>query len=141
MTITNEQHEEFLKQIDEHMNAFKEVCDTLLDDTLVEFAMERFCKIRLGRELPIKWVKQGDGIKEFYPSDLNMSWIVTYINYYNEFLDKENDSELLEIKHACLFLGLALSKIRGINIIDGTVYLLKNDLEFVDYKVNKQIFI
>lgn len=123
------------------MSSFKDVCDTLLDDGLVEFAINRFCKIRLGKELPIKWVKQGDSIKEFYPSEFNMTWLVTYINYYNEFLSDDNDLELSDIKHSCLFLGLALSKIRGINIVDGTVYLLKNDLDFVTYKIDKQIFI
>lgn len=139
--ITNEQHEEFLKQVDDHIDAFKEVTNSLFDDSIVEFAINKFCMIRLGRELPIKWVKQGDSVKEFYPADLNLSWLITYINYYNEFLTKDEDTDLVKIKHSCLFLGLALSKIRGINIIDNTVYLLKNDLEFVDYKLNKQIFI
>lgn len=139
--ISNEQHEEFLKQIDDHIESFKDVCNTLLDDNLVEFAMTRFCKIRFGKVLPIKWVKQGDKIKEFYSSEHNMSWLVTYVSYHNKFLDNGDDLELLDIKHACLFLGLALSKVRGVNIIDDTVYLLKNDLELVNYKLDKQIFI
>jgi hypothetical protein len=138
--ITNEEHEDFLKQIDLQIESFMDTCDSL-DETVVEFAIDKFCMIRLGKTLPIKWVKLGDGIKEFYPSDLNMSWLITYINYHNKFLNKEGDLELLDIKHSCIFLGLALSKIRGINIVDDTVYLLRNDLELVDYKLNKQIFI
>jgi hypothetical protein len=140
--ITNEQHEKFFKEIDDLIGSFKTVCNTILDDGLVEFALERYTKIRFGRQLPIKWVKQGDTeVKEFYTAELNLPWLVTYINYYNEFLDNDSDLELLDIKHSCLFLGLALSKVRGINIVNDTVYVLKNDIEFVNYKLDKQIFI
>ena len=139
--ITNQQHEKFFKEIDDHLEAFKDVCNTLIDDELVEFAMSRFCKIRMGVELPIKWVKQGDtNVTEFYTGELNLPWLVAYINYYNELLD-EKDLELLDIKHSCLFLGLALSKVRGINIVNNTVYILNNDVGFVNYKLDKQIFI
>ena len=138
--ITNEEHEDFLRQIDVRIESFKDTCDSL-DETFIEFAIDKFCLIRLGKILPIKWVKLGDDIKEFYSSDLNMSWLITYISYYNKFLDKEDDLELSSIKDSCIFLGLALSKVRGINIVDNTVYLLRNNLELVDYKLDKHEFL
>jgi hypothetical protein len=140
--ITNEQHEEFLKELDNHVEAFRDTCDEVLEDGgLVEFALERYTKLRFGYELPIKWVKQSnDEVKEFYPSELNLPWLVGYINYHNRFIP-DDDLELTDIKHACLFLGIVLTKVKGINIVNDTVYLLKNDLDFVTYKIDKQIFI
>jgi hypothetical protein len=139
--INNEQHQKFIDEIDEHIESFVDVCNTLSDDGIVEFAMERFTKIRFGKQLPVKWVKQGDTeVSEFYPSEINLPWLVSYINYHNQFVD-DKDLELLDIKHSCLFLALALSKVRGINIVNDTVYVLKKDLEFVHYKMDRQIFI
>lgn len=140
--VTHEQHEQFIRQLDEVILSFKGVCKAI-DDTngLVEHAITRFCKIRFGKELPIKWVKPGDSVNEFYPSEHTIHWLVAYVGYFNKFLSDKQDLELSDIKQSCLFLGIALSKVRGINIIDDTVYLLSNDLEFVNYKLKKQIFI
>ena len=115
-------------------------------DIGVEWCVKEYCKIKFNKELPIVWVKEGTTpITEFYPSELNLSWIVTYIDFYQgelyRFKNKDVDDDLTEIYGACVYLSHILTHVKGINIVDGVFYLLKNDYEMVQYKVDKNIFL
>jgi hypothetical protein len=141
--ITNEQQEHFLSQLDDKLKEFYETSECIKGDKdTIEMCINKFTQVRCGKNLPIHWVKESNfEIKEFYPTELSLTWLVTYITYYNELLKNDPDKELEEMKHACIFLGIALSKIKGINIVDDVVYLLEHDLEFVSYKLDRKLFI
>jgi hypothetical protein len=141
--MTNLQQEIFLGGLDETIKEFYDMGKSVIDDTeTIEVCVNKFTEIRNGSPLPIVWVKESNTpIKEFYPSELNLTWLVSYVVYYNYLLKDCPDKDLEKIKHACTFLAIALTKIKGINIIDGTVYLLQHDLEFVNYKLDRKLFI
>ncbi len=141
--VTNEQHELFLSQIDGKVKEFYETGAVFTDDKgTIEVCIDKFTELRHGHNLPIKWVKESNSeIKEFYPSELNLTWLISYITYYNEYLKDHPDDDLQGIKNACIFLAIALTKIKGINIVDNVVYLLQHDLEFVNYKLDRKLFI
>jgi len=139
--VTKQQHEDFLSSIDDYLIEFRETIKCLDDrDSTIELCINKFTQIRYGKELPIVWVKDSSTeVKEFYPPELNLTWMITYITYFNQYLIDDPDEDLESIKHACIFLAIALGKIKGINILDNIVYVLPRDIEFVDYKLDRLI--
>ena len=142
--MTNEQQQTFLLGLDESIKGFHKMGETLINGSLtIEFCLDKFTTIRNGKSLPIVWVKDSNTeIKEFYPSELNLTWLISYVTYYNQCVkDEDPDEELEDITRACIFLAIALTKIKGINIVDGVVYVLQHDLEFVNYKIDRKLFL
>ncbi len=142
--ISNEEYKEFLNTIDESIKRL--ISQDILDDSKrnIEHCADAFYKKRYDREpKEIVWVKQGNTpITEFYPSELMLPWLVTYMKYYNRFLKCDNvDEDMYEIYQSCAYVSFILTKIKGINIIDDTIYLLENDLEFIQYKLDQKLFI
>jgi hypothetical protein len=143
--ISNEEHEEFLTTIDESIKGL--ISQNILDSSEgnITFCVNHFYEKRYNRTPEdIIWVKQGNTpITEFYSSELMLPWLVTFMKYYNRFLshDFEKEVDLEEIYQTCAYLAFVLTKIKGINIIDDTVYLLENDLEFIQYKLDQKVFI
>jgi hypothetical protein len=143
--ISNQEHEEFLKTIDESIKLL--MSQDVLDDSKsnIEYCAQAFFVKRYKKEPKQSvWVKQGNSpITEFYSSELMIPWLVTYMKYYNNFLKDIDieDGELGDIYKTCLYLSFVLTKIKGINIVDDTIYLLENDLEFVQYKLDQKLFI
>lgn len=141
--ITDEQFQEFLTSIDGIVRYL--VNQDVLDNSKsnVEYCVDAFYSKRYGKDLnEIIWVKQGNTpITEFYSSELNLTWLTTYIKFYNNFLKDSKEKDHREIYQTCLFLAIVLTNVKGINIIDGNVYLLENDLEFVQYKLDPKLFI
>ena len=141
--ISKEQHEEFLNTIDTSIKRL--VAQEILDDSKgnIEYCSQVFFTKRYGsKPEQIVWVKQGNSpIIEFYPSELTLPWLVTYMGYYNSFMVGDVDTDIRDTYEACSYLAFVLTKVKGINIVDGVVYLLENDLEFVQYKLDQKLFI
>lgn len=141
--ITDEQFQEFLTSIDETVKYIlnQDVLDNSKSN--IEYCVNAFYSKKYGKDPnDIIWVKQGNTpITEFYSSELNLTWLCTYLKFHNNFLKDSEEEDHHEIFQTCLFLTFVLTKVKGINIIDGNVYLLENDLEFVQYKIDQKLFI
>lgn len=143
--ISNEEYEKFLNTIDESIKLL--MSQDILDDSKgnIQYCVNAFYTQRYEREpKEIVWVKQGNTpITEFYPSELMLPWLITYMKYYNNFLKDSDISEddSSEVYKTCCYLSFVLTKIKGINVVDNTIYLLENDLEFIQYKLDQKLFI
>ena len=143
--ISNEEYKEFLNTIDESIKRL--LTQDILDDSKcnIEYCAQAFFITRYEKDpKQTVWVKQGNSpITEFYPSDLMIPWLVTYMKYYNSYLrgGEVDGDDFGDIYKACAYLSFVLTKIKGINIVDDTIYLLENDLEFVQYKLDQKLFI
>lgn len=136
--ITDEEFERYLTLLDDNISVIILNNALLLEDSKsnIEYFTKTFYKESYGKEPnEIIWVKLNNTpITEFYPSELNLTWLCTYITFYHEFLqNKHKDYD--SIFKICLFLTFVLTKVKGINVINGNVYLLENDLEFVQYNL------
>jgi|TARA_R110002126_G_scaffold143324_6_gene289506 hypothetical protein len=142
--ISNEEYNEFLNTIDWSIKQV--ISQDTLDDSRdnINYIANAFFTQRYGRESKgIVWVKQGNTpITEFYPSELMLPWLVTYLKYYKNFIEEGNlEEDLKNINTTCTYLAFVMTKVKGINIVDDTIYLLENDLEFVRYKIDQKLFI
>jgi hypothetical protein len=108
--------------------------------------MKRYCQIRYEEEYPIVWVKDASSpVKEFYSSEITLHWLITYMEYHVSVLkgfDPEYvDNDLSEIYSACLYMAFVMRYTKGVNMIDGTIYILEKDCEFIQYKMDRKLFI
>jgi hypothetical protein len=108
--------------------------------------MNRFNEIRFGEHYPIVWVKDASSpVKEFYPSDLTLNWLVTYMEYHTNVIEgfkyDNIDNDLSSIYSACLYMCFVMKYSKGVNMVDGVTYILEKDCEFVQYKMDRKLFI
>ena len=92
--ITNEQFQEYLEKVDDTTKFIlnQDVLDN--SNSNVEYCINAFYTKRYGKSPDnIIWVKQGNTpITEFYPSEINIPWLTSYIEFRNSFL---NDNEYM----------------------------------------------
>ena len=140
--ISNEQHEEFLNNLDKEIKSFLGD-DILADDKPnLEFCMNRFNVMRNGKQYPIVGVKDGSSpITEFYASEVTLRWLITYMVYHTTFLQSPMDNDLQQIYSECLYLCFVLKFTKGINTVDGVTYILEKDCEFIQYKLDRKLFV
>jgi len=139
--ITDEQHEQFLLTLDNELKDLKShFLKDKLDDRHIEHFTNLYTRNQYEKQLPIVWVKMGNPVlTEFYSSELNLTWLMTFVAYlYN--LNINND-EIDEIKNTCIYLTFVLLNVKGFNVVDGVVYLLKHDLDFITYNIDRCSFI
>jgi hypothetical protein len=136
--ITDEQHEQFLLTLDNELKNLKTwLLKDKLDDRHIEHFTNLYTRNQYEKQLPIVWVKTSNPIvTEFYSSELNLTWLMTFVTYLDN-LNISND----EIKNTCIYLTFVLLNVKGFNVVDGVVYLLKHDLDFITYNLDRRSFI
>lgn len=98
-------------------------------------SINKYTSLRYGYELPIVWVKQSNPIiRDFYPSEINKRWLSSFMTYYNTISDM-NNSDDNEIYVCCYYMFKVLTYVKGVNIVDGVVYLLEDKYDFVKFKM------
>tara|TARA_R110000803_G_scaffold13218_5_gene37317 strand:+ start:1760 stop:2197 length:438 start_codon:yes stop_codon:yes gene_type:complete len=103
-------------------------------------SINKYTSLRHGHELPIVWVKQSNPIiTDFYPSEINKRWLSSFITYY-DIISNMNNSDDNEIYVCCYYMFKVLTYVKGINIVDGVVYLLEDKYDFVKFKVDVMNF-
>jgi hypothetical protein len=157
--ITNEQHERFLSKIDEQIKNLKEQNHFTNSKSNIEFCLERFCQIKYGKVLPIVFVSNPNkysNVTEYYSSEMNLPWLVSYVFYYTEFLTlnklkslegfsvlsiEEMSEDYYKIYTQCLFMSIIMTMCRGVALKDDVIYVLTKDVDFVNYKIEPKLFI
>lgn len=146
----DELHEKFLNELDINIEKIKIEDNLKNSKENVELCLERYSEITYGKKLPIVWVTEKNPIiKEFYSSEFNLTWMLSFVRYYYDVIPKENklldeiqdDSDMGKIYRRCLFMSIVLTMTQGINVVDDVIYVLGKDVEFVDYKLDKLPFV
>jgi len=142
--IKDELHEKFLSELDDNITYLKlqDILKNNVDN--VEICLDRYSELTYGKTLPIVWVSNANnhGIEEFYSAEYNLPWLVGYTRYYSDYLSEEvKDTDLYDIYRRCLFMGLTMTMVGGINIVNDTIYVLSKDVNFINYNIEKKLFI
>ena len=145
----DELHEKFLNDLDINIEKIKIQENLKNSKDNVELCLERYSEITYDKKLPIVWVTEKNPIiKNFYSSEFNLGWMLAFVRYYGDVIPKESklldelegDFDLSNIYRRCLFMSIALSMVKGVNIVDDVIYVLGKDVEFIDYKLDKLPF-
>lgn len=142
--MTNEQHERFLSELDENIKKMANQEILACDESNITFCLGIFTEIKYGKKLPIVLIKSPTHeVNEFYSSELNLPWLLTYVQYYIDNMSKDMfiDLDVHETYQCCLYMSMVMTMCKGINIVNETVYILVNDVEFVSYKMDRKLFI
>jgi hypothetical protein len=144
--ISDDLHAKFLRELDDNMSYLIRQDFLEHSEDNVKICIDRYCKITYGSELPVVWVtpNRNHGVEEFYSSEYNLTWLLSYVRYYGDYiseLEGEKYEDLYDIYRRCLFMSLIMTMTEGINIVDNTVYVLGKDVDFVNYKIEKKLFI
>jgi hypothetical protein len=149
--LTKEQHLEFVNVLGEgvkdyitKINHHRGLWGEHDVKEIIDDCIKKVCLNRFGEYLPIEYVHTNNlPINDFYSTEVLINTLLTYCVYY-DFREGHGISCSLsefELRDVCLDLSFVSQYSKGINVVDGVVYILMDDCKFVKYKMGSFPFI
>ena len=133
--MSDEYFQKFTKSLNESSHLYDnlkikygELSDEILDQHIHDFFGVGFNIIRVTDKNPV--------VSEFYPSELNLSWCINFLIYASTF--GKTNSNLYD---RVFTLSIILLNVKGVNVIDNTVYILMTNYDFIEFRPTKKLFI